>query len=459
VRALDVALGGRPVLTGVSLEVAAGSWLAVIGPNGAGKSTLLRAMAGLLPYRGEIVVGDRPVRSLRPRQRAQLVAYAPQVPVLPADMTVADYALLGRSPYIPHLGRESRHDHAVAGAALERLDLDGLAGRRLSELSGGERQRVVLARALAQQTPVLLLDEPTTALDLGHQQQALELADRLRLSEGLTVVTTLHDLSLAAQYADRMILLSGGRVAVSGGPAEVLTADAVAAHFGARVQVGRGPDNRPTMTLQRPERDLLLGQVKGGPDRFTTGGERHPSPRIAHHRDDAEPAPGLGDLFRADEGRGLVAGVDHRGQHPLVTRQQHQLNRARQRGVGDVVQAVAQSVGHQLGYDDRYVVVEALDVPRGEGPFGEISGRLGRPEVGTEGALGDPLAGRAGRVICRPGLTVLVKRCEPRIVKGRNDVAACSVSDHGEPCRCVVGMTVRVGYLALYSLQMQERLQ
>ena len=263
VRSLDVALGGRPVLTGVSLDVAAGSWLAVIGPNGAGKSTLLRAMAGLLPYRGEIVVGDRRLRSLRPRERARMIAYAPQTPVLPADMTVADYALLGRSPYIAHLGRESRHDRAVAGAALERLDLDGLAARRLGELSGGERQRVVLSRALAQQTPVLLLDEPTTALDLGHQQQALELADRLRLSEGLTVVSTLHDLSLAAQYADRMVLLAGGRVAVSGDPADVLTAAAVAAHFGARVQVGRGPDNRPIMTMLRPGNRPRPGKFRG----------------------------------------------------------------------------------------------------------------------------------------------------------------------------------------------------
>ena len=252
VRSLDVALGGRPVLSEVSLDVAAGSWLAVIGPNGAGKSTLLRAMAGLLAYRGEIVVDDRPVRSLRPRERARLVAYAPQTPVLPAGMTVAGYTLLGRSPYISHLGRESRHDRAVAGAALARLDLADLAERPLGELSGGERQRVVLARALAQQTPVLLLDEPTTALDLGHQQQALELVDRLRLADGLTVVTTLHDLSLAAQYADTMVLISTGRVAVSGSPAEVLTADAVAAHFGARVRVGRGPDGRPVMTLVRP---------------------------------------------------------------------------------------------------------------------------------------------------------------------------------------------------------------
>ncbi|GAA2072370.1 ABC transporter ATP-binding protein [Actinomadura alba] len=252
VRSLDVALAGRTVLSEVGLEAPAGSWLAVIGPNGAGKSTLLRAIVGLLPYGGDVIVDGQPVRSLRPRQRARLVAYAPQSPVLPADMTVFDYTLLGRAPYIPHLGRESRHDRAVAGEVLERLDLDDLAGRPMGQLSGGERQRVVLARALAQRTRVLLLDEPTTALDLGHQQQVMELVDRLRLADDLTVVTTLHDLSLAGQYADSLVLLAGGRVVAAGPPGEVLTEEAVEAHFGARVSVAPGPDGRPAMTLVRP---------------------------------------------------------------------------------------------------------------------------------------------------------------------------------------------------------------
>jgi iron complex transport system ATP-binding protein len=252
VRSLDVALSGRPVLSSVSLEAPSGSWVAVIGPNGAGKSTLLRAMVGLLPYDGDLVVDGRPVRSLPLRQRARLVAYAPQAPVLPPDMSVFDYTLLGRAPYIGYLAKESRHDRAVAAEVLERLGLGRLARRPMGQLSGGERQRVVLARALAQQTPVLLLDEPTTALDLGHQQQVMELVDRLRLADGLTVVTTLHDLSLAGQYADTLVLLSAGRVAAAGGPAEVLTKDTVDAHFGARVRVAPGPDGRPVMMLVRP---------------------------------------------------------------------------------------------------------------------------------------------------------------------------------------------------------------
>ena len=252
VRNLDVALGGRPVLTGVSLDVPAGSWTAVIGPNGAGKSTLLRAVLGLVPSRGEVTVAGVDLGTLKPRPRARLVAYAPQSPNLPAGMTVFDYTLLGRSPYIPHLGRESARDRAITAEVLDRLDLTPFADRPLDHLSGGERQRVVLARALAQQTRVLLLDEPTTALDIGHQQQVMELIDRLRLSDELTVVTTIHDLTLAGQYADRLVLLSGGRVAAAGEPARVLTRPAVEEHFDARVRVTLGADGRPILSPERP---------------------------------------------------------------------------------------------------------------------------------------------------------------------------------------------------------------
>lgn len=252
VRGLDVALGGRPVLKGVSLDVPAGSWTAIIGPNGAGKSTLLRAVLGLVPSDGEITVAGAGLQTLKPRQRARLVAYAPQSPNLPVGMTVFDYTLLGRSPYIPHLGRESARDRAITGEVLGRLDLTGFSARPLDHLSGGERQRVVLARALAQQTSVLLLDEPTTALDIGHQQQVLELIDQLRLSDELTVVTTIHDLTLAAQYADGLVLLSGGRVAAAGRPEQVLTRETVEEHFDARVHVTSGPGGRPILSLERP---------------------------------------------------------------------------------------------------------------------------------------------------------------------------------------------------------------
>jgi iron complex transport system ATP-binding protein len=249
--ALSVRLGDREVLTGVDLTVRRGEWLAIIGPNGAGKSTLLKAVMGVVGHRGQVTVGGRAAQELKPRDRARLVAYAPQTPSLPPDMTVSDYALLGRTPYIPYLGRESRRDREVTEAVLERLDLTGFATRRLGELSGGERQRVVLARALAQQAPALLLDEPTTALDLGHQQQVLELVDRLRLADGLTVVTTLHDLTLAGQYADRLGLLASGRAVAAGRPAEVLTESLIGRHFDARVEISPGPGGRPVVHLLR----------------------------------------------------------------------------------------------------------------------------------------------------------------------------------------------------------------
>ncbi|GAA3821991.1 ABC transporter ATP-binding protein [Sphaerisporangium flaviroseum] len=252
VRELSVALDGRPVLSEIGLSVRGGEWLAIIGPNGAGKSTLLRAMMGLLEAQGEVLIDGVPVRSLKPKQRARLMAYAPQAPLLPAGLSVFDYALLGRTPYISYLGREGEHDREITGSVLERLDLSAFAARPLGHLSGGERQRVVLARALVQRAPVLLLDEPTTALDLGHQQQVLELVDRLRLADGLTVVTTIHDLSLAGQYADSMLLIDGGRHAASGPVKEVLTESLLARHFGAHVRVDQGHDGRPLVNLIRP---------------------------------------------------------------------------------------------------------------------------------------------------------------------------------------------------------------
>lgn len=248
---VSVALDGRPVLHDVALTAPSGSWTAVIGPNGAGKSTLLRAALGLVRSAGTVTVDGADVRRLRPRERARLLAYAPQSPQLPAGTTVFDYALLGRSPYIAYLGRESADDRRIVHDVLARLGLEDFAGRDVDHLSGGERQRVVLARALAQQAPVLLLDEPTTALDIGHQQQVMDLVDGLRRDDGLTVITTIHDLTLAAQYADRLVLLAQGRVAASGTPGEVLTAERIAEHFGARVQVEPGPDGRPILGLRR----------------------------------------------------------------------------------------------------------------------------------------------------------------------------------------------------------------
>ena len=234
---VTVALGAQRVLDGVSLQVEEAEWLGLIGPNGAGKTTLLRAAAGLVPYAGSIRVEEREVAACGRRELARRVALLPQTPRTPPELTVAEYVLLGRTPHIGYLALEARADRVAAERALERLALRPFASRPLLSLSGGELQRVVLARALAQEARILLLDEPTSALDLGRQQQVLELVDELRRDTGLTVVSAMHDLSLAGQYADRLLLLDGGRVAAEGAPRHVLSATLVAAHYGADVRV------------------------------------------------------------------------------------------------------------------------------------------------------------------------------------------------------------------------------
>lgn len=253
VRDLSVTLDGSPVVRQVSLLTLSGGWLALIGPNGSGKSTLIRASAGLVPHDGSILFDGRDLRSLRTRERARLVAYVPQEPLLPPDVTVTEYVLLGRTPHIGYFGSAGGHDRTVAVDVMDRLDVAQYADRRLGRLSGGERQRVVLARALAQQPRVLLLDEPTSMLDIGHEQTVLELVDRLRQDDGLTVVSALHDLTLAGQYADHLVLLDGGRVAAAGSAAEVLTAELIARIYGARVTVTAGPGGRPVVV---PTRDV-----------------------------------------------------------------------------------------------------------------------------------------------------------------------------------------------------------
>lgn len=237
-----VTYGGHTAVAGVSLTVAAGTWTALIGPNGAGKTSLLHAITGAVPATGRVTVAGDDLLSAPPRRRARRVALVPQRPVIPDEMTVNDYALLGRTAHLPYLGVESGVDLQIAADTLARLDLRPFAERPVRTLSGGEQQRVVLARALVQQTPVLLLDEPTAALDIGHRQQVLELVDRLRTECALTVLAAMHDLTMAAQFADRIVLLDDGQAAADGEPAQVLTPEVIAKHFDADVHVVSAPD-------------------------------------------------------------------------------------------------------------------------------------------------------------------------------------------------------------------------
>ena len=251
---VSVALDGVPILRDVSVSVAPGAWIAVIGPNGSGKTTLLRAVAGLVPSTGRLLVQGRGAEGLGRRALARMVAYVPQRPVTPDGMTVTDYVLLGRTPYIAALGAESRRDLQVAASVLERLDLTALRDRSLGTLSGGEVQRAILARSLAQEAPVLLLDEPTSALDVGHGQQVLELIDSLRSEEGLAILSAMHDLTLAGQFAERLVLLAGGRVVADGPPAEVLTEARIAQHYGAEVRIVDDPEWGLVVAPARPGR-------------------------------------------------------------------------------------------------------------------------------------------------------------------------------------------------------------
>jgi iron complex transport system ATP-binding protein len=252
VAGLGAAYGRTAVLHAVRLTVEPGGWLAVIGPNGSGKSTLLRCLVGLQPHEGVVRLDGVPLGAMPRRVRARQIAYAPQLPVLPEGVSTRDYVMLGRTPHRALLAAPRRVDREVVEDVMARLEVTELADRPLRTLSGGEQQRAVLARALAQQPRVLLLDEPTSSLDLGHAQQVLDLVDGLRREDGLTVLSTLHDLTLAGQYADRLALLAAGRVAAEGNPAEVLTAAALQTFYGARAEVVSGPGGPAVLPVRGP---------------------------------------------------------------------------------------------------------------------------------------------------------------------------------------------------------------
>jgi iron complex transport system ATP-binding protein len=253
---LSASYAQRRVLHNVSLEVHNGEVLALIGPNGAGKSTLVRAVSGVLPnVRGDVRKNGTDLLDTSASERARLISVVPQVAALPPAFTVWETVLLGRTPYLNFLGQTSSADEAIARRALERVDALDLSERRVGELSGGEQQRVLLARALAQATPILLLDEPTSHLDLHHQIGLLELVRTLAHNDQLAVLIALHDLNLAARYADRIALLVQGEVKALGTPREVLTPALISEAYHWPVQVVPHPfDGNPLVLPEsRPE--------------------------------------------------------------------------------------------------------------------------------------------------------------------------------------------------------------
>jgi iron complex transport system ATP-binding protein len=243
IHSLSISYGPRIALDRVSLSVQEGEIVVVIGPNGAGKSTLLRAVSGVLPLQsGQVRIAGQELSHLSTAERARCLAVVPQARSLPAAFTVYEAVLLGRTPYLGWMGHASTHDHAAVMRALQRTQALPLAERRVGELSGGEQQRVLLARALAQETPVLLLDEPTTHLDLQHQSGLLNLVRGLANDEKLAVLMVLHDLNLAGLYADRLGLLVDGRLQALGAPEAVLNAPDLSRVYQVPVHVIPHPD-------------------------------------------------------------------------------------------------------------------------------------------------------------------------------------------------------------------------
>ena len=235
---LSVSYGSRRVLQDVSLNVQSGEVAALIGPNGAGKSTLVRAVSGVIPVAGGTVrTNGTDLLALPAMQRARHLAVVPQAVFLPPAFSVWETVLLGRTPYLNFLGQTSAADEDIARRALVRVDALDLAERRVGELSGGEQQRVLLARALAQSTPILLLDEPTSNLDLHYQVSFMEMVHSLAKQDNLAVLVALHDLNLAARYADSVALLVNGEIKAAGSPRQVLTQEIISEAYNLPVEV------------------------------------------------------------------------------------------------------------------------------------------------------------------------------------------------------------------------------
>jgi iron complex transport system ATP-binding protein len=227
VRSLHVAYGQTEVLRGVDLDVEAGEVVGLVGPNGGGKTTLLKALTRVVSSAGDVLIGGDALQALTARELARRVAVVPQNPTLPMGFRAHEVVVMGRTPHLGFFDQESALDHRKATDALAMLGAQGLEDRPVDELSGGESQNVVIARALAQETPLLLLDEPTANLDVGHQITIARLLRRLAAERGVAVLAALHDLTLASLYCDRLALMVEGKVLAQGKPSDVLTGENV----------------------------------------------------------------------------------------------------------------------------------------------------------------------------------------------------------------------------------------
>ncbi len=247
--------GDQSILSSVSCTVDQGEFFAVIGPNGAGKTTLLRLMAGLIsPTAGTLKIMEKPLKFYNRKDFARKVAVVPQEVPFDLPFKVGETVLLGRSPHLGLWQMEGSRDWDLAREAMRIMDVSHLAARRLDQLSGGERQRVFIARAICQKPDLLLLDEPTASLDPAHQVRIMDLMDRLRREQGITVVMVSHELNLVAMYADCLLLLNNGTQAGLGAPIKVLTSELLEKCYGCRIVVNENPLGRVPLVVPVPEK-------------------------------------------------------------------------------------------------------------------------------------------------------------------------------------------------------------
>ena len=246
---LTLAYGKRTISDGLSLEIAPGSFTVIVGPNASGKSTLLRALAGLIaPRKGQVLLHGRDLAEHGSKELARLLGLLPQTSIAPEGIRVADLVARGRFPHQRAFDRWSPRDEEAVASAMASTGVTELSGRLVDELSGGQRQRVWVAMALAQQTGVLLLDEPTTFLDIAHQVAALELFRELNLA-GHTLVAVLHDLNQAARYASHIVVMSEGAIVAHGSPAEVITAEIIGRVFDLPCRILTDPESGTPMVI------------------------------------------------------------------------------------------------------------------------------------------------------------------------------------------------------------------
>lgn len=262
---VECSYGSEKILNGVNFSIERGSFTGIIGPNGSGKSTLLRCISRVLkPLRGAVLLGEHNLYGLRARDVARKMAVVPQETGINFSFTVEEVVMMGRSPHLRRLRPEGKRDYEVVARAMELTNTRDLAERPVTAISGGERQRVIIARALAQEPEIILLDEPTSHLDINHQLEILNLLQSLNREKKLTVISVFHDLNLAAQYCDNLIFMQKGKIFALGTPEEVLTAGNIKDVYGTNVLIRTNPvTGRPAVMLlaQGRQKNFARGRV------------------------------------------------------------------------------------------------------------------------------------------------------------------------------------------------------